>query len=180
MVARQFAQLGAGLLDADRIGHEVLRLPDVEAAARQRWGERIFGEDGRIDRKRLAGMVFRSADGERRYLEQITHPEIVRRLRQQAESLAAGGVRVAILDAALLVEAGLADGCQQLVFVECPREARLARAMTRGWTEEEFAAREEAQEPLDRKRERAHAILDNSGSPEQTRAQVEQLWARLD
>ena len=58
MVARQFAALGAGVLDADRAGHEVLRLPHVEAAARRRWGEAIFGPDGRIDRARLARIVF--------------------------------------------------------------------------------------------------------------------------
>ena len=50
MVARQFARLGAGVLDADQAGHEVLRLPHVEAAVRQRWGAAVFGADGRIDR----------------------------------------------------------------------------------------------------------------------------------
>jgi dephospho-CoA kinase len=182
MVARQFVQFGAGLLDADRIGHEVLRLPEVEAAARQRWGARVLGPDGRIDRTRLARVVFNAEpDGkrERRYLEEITHPEIARRLRQQAESMSAAGVKAAVLDAPLLLEAGLAEGCEKLVFVESPREARLARALTRGWSTEEFLVREDAQESLDRKRERADAILDNSGSPEQTRAQVEQFWASL-
>ncbi len=182
MVARQFVQLGAGLLDADRIGHEVLRLPEVEAAARQRWGARVLGPDGRIDRTRLARVVFNAEpDGkrERQYLEEITHPEITRRLRRQAESMSAAGVKAAVLDAPLLLEAGLAEGCDKLVFVESPREARLARALTRGWSTEEFWVREDVQESLDRKRERADAILDNSGSPEQTRAQVEQFWASL-
>jgi dephospho-CoA kinase len=182
MVARQLVELGAGLLDADCLGHEVLRLPEVEAAARQRWGDRVFGGDGRIDRARLARVVFATgpdAPRERRYLEQITHAEIVRRLRQQAAEMAASGLKVAVLDAALLLEAGLADSCEKLVFVESPPAARLARALTRGWTRENFLAREDAQESLDRKRARADAILDNSGSPEQTRAQVEQFWAAL-
>jgi dephospho-CoA kinase len=182
LVAQQFVQLGAGLLDADRVGHEVLRLPQVETTARARWGDEIFGDDGRIDRARLADVVFAvgpKGTPERKYLEELTHPEITRRLRQQAESLAAAGIQVAVLDAALLLEAGWADGCDKLVFVECPRLARLARAKARGWSEEEFAAREAAQESLDRKRQRADAIIDNSGPMERTQAQIEQFWASL-
>jgi dephospho-CoA kinase len=182
MVAQQFVQLGAGLLDADRIGHEVLQLPQVEAAAHKQWGESVFGPDGRIDRTRLAHIVFNpEPDGkrERRHLEEITHPEIARRLWQQAESMAAAGRKVAVFDAALLLEAGWTECCEKLVFVDSPREARLARALTRGWSKEEFLAREDAQESLDRKRERADAIIDNSAPPERTRAQVEQFWASL-
>ena len=182
MVARQFARLGAKLLDADQAGHEALRLPHVEAAARRRWGEAVFGPDGRIDRARLARLVFAAgAEGqrERTYLEQLTHPEITRLLKQQAEALAATETAVAVLDAALLLEAGWDKLCEKIVFVEAPREARLARARARGWGEEDFAAREGAQESLHRKRARADAIIDNSGSPERTQAQVEQFWASL-
>jgi dephospho-CoA kinase len=182
VVAQEFAALGAGVLDADRAGHEVLRLPHVEAAARQRWGDAIFGPDGRIDRARLARVVFGAgpeAEQERKYLEQLTHPEIGGLLKRQADAFEASGVKVAVLDAALLLEAGWDGMCEKTVFVESPRQSRLARALARGWTEEDFAAREGVQESLDRKRPRADVILDNSGSPERTRAQVEQLWASL-
>ncbi len=182
MVARQFARLGARVLDADQTGHEALRLPHVEAAVRRRWGEAVFALDGRIDRARLARIVFDpgpEAQKEREYLEQLTHPEIARLLKRQAEVLAAAGTALAVLDAALLVEAGWDQWCEKTVFVEAPRETRLARAMARGWDKEDFAAREDAQESLDRKRARADVMIDNSGSPEQTQAQVEQFWASL-
>jgi len=182
LVARQFARLGAGVLDADQTGHEVLRLPSIEAAVRHRWGEAVFGPDGRIDRARLARIVFAAgteAPRERESLEQLTHPEIARRLRQQAETLAAAGTALAVLDAALLMETGWDTWCEKLVFVEAPREARLARAVARGWSKEDFAAREAAQESLDRKRASADVMIDNSGSPERTQAQVEQFWASL-
>ena len=182
MVARQFARLGAGVLDADQAGHEALRLPHVEAAVRRRWGEAVFGPDGRIDRARLARIVFAAgpeAQRERKYLEQLTHPEIAGLLKQQAEALAAAGAAMAVLDAALLLEAGWDKCCEKMVFVEAPREARLARAMARGWDEEDFAAREGVQESLDRKRARADVMIDNSGSPAETQAQVEQCWASL-
>ncbi len=181
-VARQFAQLGAGVLDADQAGREALRLPQVEAAARRRWGETVFTPDGRIDRTRLAGVVFApgpEAQRERNYLEQLTHPEIAGLVRQQADALAAAGVKIAVLDAPLLVEAGWDDWCEKTVFVEAPPEERLRRAMARGWTKEDFAAREGAQESLDYKRAHADVIIDNAGPPERTQAQVEQFWTSL-
>ena len=182
MVARQFAMCGAGVLDADQAGHEALKLPRVETAARRRWGEYIFGAGGRIDRTKLARVVFAAgpeAEQERNHLEDLLHPEIAGLLRRQADALAAAGTKIAVLDAALLLEVGWGQSCEKTVFVESPREMRLSRALARGWTEEEFAAREGAQESLDRKRERADVIIDNSGPPERTQAQVERFWASL-
>ena len=182
LVARQLAQLGAGVLDADRAGHEVLRRPEIEAAARARWGPEVFGADGRIDRAKLAKIVFArgpEAAGERKYLEERTHPLIGRLLEEHADRLAGEGCPAAVLDAPLLLEAGWDRLCDTLVLVDAPRELRLARAVRRGWSEEDFVAREDAQESLDSKRAVADAIVDNSGSPEATRARVERMWHSL-
>jgi dephospho-CoA kinase len=182
LVARQFARLGAGVLDADRAGHQVLRLPRIEAAVRERWGEEVFGPDGHVDRSRLARLVFaQPPDGprERKHLERLTHPEIGRLLSQQAEALASSGTVAAVLDAPLLLEAGWDRLCRKLVFVDAPRQARLSRAIARGWSKEDFAAREEVQKSLDFKRRRADLVVDNSGSSEQTQAQVERFWQSL-
>jgi dephospho-CoA kinase len=182
MVAEQLASCGAKVINADLIGHEVLRKPAIEAAARKRWGEKVLGADGRIDRRRLAEMVFASSpDGlqDRAYLEELTHPEIVRIIKQQLESLARSAVEAAVLDAPLLWEAGLDKLCDKLVFVDLPPEVRLQRALARGWRKEDFAAREDAQKSLDFKRGRADVVIDNSGSPEQTQAQVRRLWQTL-
>ncbi len=179
LVSQMLVDLGAGWLDADRAGHEVLRMPHIEAAARQRWGERVFDADGRIDRPRLAEIVFAHPEqptAERRYLEQLTHDEIAVRLRQQADTLSEGGCVAAVLDAPLLLEAGWDKLCRWLVFVAAPRSQRLMRAVGRGWSEEGFSAREAAQESLDRKRGRADVTIDNSGSTAATRAQLEQFW----
>jgi len=182
LLARQLADLGAGVLDADRAGHEVLRLPQVEAAARERWGQTVFDAEGHVDRARLAKIVFADppeGPREREYLERLTHPEIGRLLKQQAEALAASGTLVAVLDAPLLLEAGWDKLCRTLIFVDAPRPVRLARAKTRGWTEEDFAAREGVQESLDFKRGRADVEVDNSGSPERTQARIERFWRSL-
>ena len=179
LVARQLGELGAGVLDADRAGHEVLRMPRVVAAARARWGEAILSPDGGVDRSRLAKIVFADApEGpqERDVLEQLTHPEIGRLLREQAAHLASDGFPVAVLDAPLLLESRWDQFCDVLVLVDSPWSLRLERAGERGWSEEDFAAREDAQETLEVKRERADVVVDNSGSPEATQAQVERLW----
>lgn len=182
MVAGLFERLGAGVIDADQLGHEALRLPQVEAAARERWGDEIFGSDNRIDRARLAKIVFApgiKGQTERTFLEQLTHPEIGRLARQRAEALAVDGRGIIVLDAALLTEAGWNEGCDKIVFVDAPRETRLARATARGWDEADFTAREAAQDSLERKRRHADVIIENSGSPEQAQAQVERFWASL-
>jgi dephospho-CoA kinase len=182
LVARQFAELGAGVLDGDRAGHEVLRQPEVEETARRRWGPEIFTAEGRIDRKALARIVFAptpDARHELSFLEQLTHPHIGDLLRCQAAEMAAHGVPLAILDAPVLFKAGWHQFCDKIVFVEAPEEIRRARARERGWSDADFAAREAAQESLNVKQERADTTVDNSGSPEATQAQVERLWHSL-
>ena len=181
LVSKQLADMGAVILNADRAGHEALRLPEIEAMARQRWGDAIFGNDGHIDRSQLAKIVFAPPpDGqrERKYLETLTHPEIGRRLAAQVEA-AKEVAPLAVLDAALLFEAGWDKLCDGTAFVDAPRAGRLARALQRGWTEEDFAAREAAQDTLESKRARADWIIDNSGSVEHTHAQVKCLWQSL-
>jgi dephospho-CoA kinase len=183
LVARAFEELGAAVLDADAAGHEVLRQDEVKRAVRSRWGKSVFGPEGEIDRAALAKIVFDPSPTGRdalQYLEQLTHPRIGQRLKQEAEALAAAGKHKAlVLDAPVMLEAGWHTLCSQIVFVDAPREVRLSRALARGWTEADFTAREAAQESLDVKRRHADVIIDNSGSAEFTQAQVRRLWHSL-
>ncbi len=183
LVARAFEELGAALLDGDRAGHEVLRMEEVRQAVRERWGEGVFEATGEVDRKGLAKIVFDPSPNGREaleYLEQLTHPRIGQLLSQEAQALvAAGRHKALVLDAPVMLEAGWHTLCNYLVFVDAPREARLARVLARGWTAADFTSREAAQESLDVKRGHADAIIDNSGSAESTRAQVQRLWHSL-
>jgi len=179
LVAEQFCRLGAGLLDGDRAGHEVLLLPEVEQLVRERWGNAVFAPDGHVDRKALGRIVFEPSDTGRReleYLEKITHPRIGDRLRQQAADLAAAGRSIAVLDAPVMLKAGWDTFCDHIVFVEAPEEVRRSRATARGWRQEDIAAREAVQEPLAIKRQHADFVIDNSGTRDQTSAQVDELW----
>jgi dephospho-CoA kinase len=181
-VAETFRELGAGVLDADRAGHEVLRIPAIRAAVGGRWGNEILAPDGEIDRKALAKIVFAPPpDGPRELaeLERITHPEIRKRLTAQAEQLSNQGVKVAILDAPVMLKSGWNSFCTAIAFVDCPEKERRARAMARGWTAEEFERREAAQEPIEVKRPHANFVLDNSGDVSYIRSQVERCWQSL-
>jgi dephospho-CoA kinase len=182
LVAWQLGELGAAVLDADRAGHEVLRDKEVEREARNRWGDEIFATDGHIDRPRLARIVFAPTDAGRRelaYLEQLTHPRIRERLHRELAELASAGQTVAVLDAPVMLKAGWTGFCDRMVFVDAPRETRLKRAAERGWSEEQLIQREAAQESIEVKRRSADTVIDNSGTPEQTLAQVVQFWKSL-
>jgi dephospho-CoA kinase len=179
-VAQTLVELGAGLLDADRAGHAVL---DADAEVRQalceRWGDAVVSADGGVDRKAIARRVFGkipAAATEREFLEGLLHPRIRERLEAEARNLAAAGRAAVVLDAPLLLEAGWKSFCDIVLFVDAPRESRLSRAQKRGWSESDFDMREAAQWPVERKREAADAVIDNSGTEGELRTAVHAFW----
>ena len=180
LVAKMLIELGAGVLDADRAGHAVLAEDvAVQDSLRKRWGESVFNRDGAVDRKAIARRVFAAGDAalaERRFLEKLVHPKIRDRLKTELSRLASEGHQIVVLDAALLFEADWATLCDLVVFVDSPRETRLKRALTRGWTESEFDSREAAQWPVDDKRLAADVVLANSGTEAELRAAVRDFW----
>lgn len=179
-VAREFEKLGAVTLNADRAGHEVLTEPAVIEALVARWGTSILNADGQIDRPSVAKIVFAPENAEElRFLERTTHPRIRVRLEHQLAELRQQHPPAVILDAALMVEAGWDTLCDTLLFVEVPFEFRLARAKTRGWSEEEFARREAAQLPVEAKKARAKLIIPNGGSTAELAAAVNQIWRKI-
>ena len=181
-VSGRLRSLGAAVLDADRVGHAVLREAEVRRAVQRRWGEAVLDGAGEIDRRKVAEIVFAAVPESRAeltFLEQLTHPLIGQRLQEQLAELHREGVRAAVLDAPVMLKAGWDRMCQRIVFVDAPRDVRLARARQRGWTEADFAAREAAQEPLETKRSRADVTIDNSLTRQHLFAQVDRFWQSL-
>lgn len=181
-VAREFERLGAARFDADRAAHEVLAGPDVRKLLVERWGREILDAEGSPDRAAIAARVFRPPpDGPRelQFLESVTHPRVAERLAEALRQAATAGRRVAVLDVPKLVEAGMHRACDHVVFVEAPVDVRRQRALARGWSQTEFAAREAAQESLEEKRRLADGVIDNGGPPSATRAQVERFWRQF-
>jgi dephospho-CoA kinase len=182
LVARMLVELGAGLLDADRAGHAVLAEDaEVRQLLRDQWGDSILSTGGVIDRAAVARRVFAEDEAgvaDRKFLEDLLHPRIRRRLLHLRDAYAAEGKPAVVLDAPLLLEAGWGPQCDRVIMVDAPRERRIERAKTRGWTETEFARREAAQWPADKKRRLADYVIQNSGTEAELRSGVHDFWAK--
>ena len=181
-VAQILSDLGAAVIDADRAGHQVLREPEVIAAVKARWGELVLDDKGQISRRAVARIVFAAGnEAERRFLEELTHPKIERLLNGALADAKAQQPppRAIVLDAALLFEAGWDKLCDKIVFVDAPRDVRLERAVVRGWSAEQFAAREAAQMPVGEKRSRADIVIRNARTLESLREVVRLTWHDL-
>ena len=180
LVTGLLARRGALIIDADRIGHQVLKTPEVKALIHDRWGDAVFDSDGEVNRRRLAAIVFDdspTAQVEREFLEKFTHPAIGQEIRAILNHASIEGVKLAVLDAPVMLEAGWDAVCDTLVYIDSPREIRCRRAMeSRGWKKEDFAAREAAQKSLEKKRSRADFVIDNSTCIDSVEQQVDRLW----
>ncbi|HTM53087.1 MAG TPA: dephospho-CoA kinase [Pirellulales bacterium] len=179
-IANEFKRHGAVVLSADDAAHEVLRFVEIKALARERWGDSIFGPDGEIDRPALAKIVFAPppvGEQEREFLEELTHPRIGQLLAERLEAIRGQkNVPAIVLDVPLLYETGWNKFCNVVVYVAAEESVRQARARCRGWSAEEVARREATQATLDVKRAAADFVIDNSGSLEVSRAQIDQFW----
>ena len=177
-VASCFEDLGASVLDADKIGHEVLCRSEVIAAICRQWPD-VQLVEGRIDRASLAEIVFDETNqSSLEILEAITHPHIGNEISKRLQELDSAGCAAAVLDASVLLKAGLQNQCDKIVFIDVDLDTRKRRAASRGWSEKELEKREGFQTPIDQKRKSATDMLDNSGSPEDTRKQVLELWKK--
>jgi dephospho-CoA kinase len=181
-VAALFRDLGAYHVDADEIAHDLLaaggRARDEVAA---RFGTEVVAADGSIDRKRLAAVVFSDpralAD-----LNAIVHPKVREEIARRVARHDAGldPAPIAIVDAALLVEAGSRRDLDALVVVTCRPETQVSRAVARGGlTEEEARARIAAQAPAAAKLEAADYVIDNDGPIEETARRTREVWTAL-
>jgi dephospho-CoA kinase len=178
-VGAALARRGAVVFNADEFGHAVLKESEVRDALVKRWGPGVLGKDGEISRPAVARIVFaRTPEGEqeREYLEQLVHPGIRRRIEAAIQALPETSIPAVVIDAALLLEAGWASVCTAIVFVDASREQRLARARTRGWSDDEFSRREAAQLPIEEKRRRASYVLENFGTLADLDAAVSRYW----
>ena len=183
-VAKMFADLGARITDADIIAHELYRPgQDVYQELVRHFGQEIVKPDGEIDRARLATAVF---DGGRvEELNKVVHPAVVRQQDQWMRELGAKDPSaVAIVEAALIFEAGVKDNFDKILVVTCKPEQKIARfAQRTGRAEEDARAeverRTKAQMSDEEKARGADFVIDNSTSVEETRHQVQRIYAEL-
>ena len=181
IVSRQLAELGCRLVDADILAREVVA-PGEPAwhAIVEEFGPEVARPDRQLDRKRLGALVF-ADPARRKVLEAITHPAIAARRETILEGLAAERFDgVVVLDVPLLIEVGGAARVDRVVLVYAEPEVQLARLMGRdGFDRGEAERRVASQMPLAEKVRHAHFVIDNSGTPEETAAQVRAVHAAL-
>ncbi|HEX9079934.1 MAG TPA: dephospho-CoA kinase [Desulfuromonadaceae bacterium] len=178
-VARLLEERGAVVIDADSLSREAVR-PGSDALEQitALFGPEILLADGSLDRKRLGRLVF-ADPARRRQLEAITHPAIRRLADERISRLAAGGERVVFYMAPLLIEAGATDRVGEIWVVTVRPEIQLERLMARDAIGREEAGRIIAsQMPLAEKERHGRVVIDNSGTPDDTRRIVAEIWER--
>jgi dephospho-CoA kinase len=179
-VAGMFTRLGARVIDADAVAHEVLRRPDIIAAVAARFGRSVLDDRGGVDRKRLGSAVF-ADPAEREWLNHLTHPPVRDEIRRHLAAPAAGGApALTIVDVPLLVESGEPRRYGPMILAYCPEEIQVERLMRRDCLNRAAALqRVRAQRPIDEKRAVADFIIDTSGPLADTFRQVRDVHARL-
>lgn len=180
-VGRALADLGCYLIEADKLGHEVM-MPGGEAydAIVQEFGREILDVEGRIDRRKLSGLVWHHPERLAK-LSSLVHPPVqAREEKRMAEIGRADPHAIAVVEAAILVETGRYKSFDRLIVVSCSREQQVERALERGsYTREEIVARLSRQLPMEEKLRVADYVIDTSGSKEATIEQVRKVYSSL-
>jgi dephospho-CoA kinase len=180
-VGRALVDLGCYLIEADKLGHEVM-LPGGEAYAAivQEFGPGVVDDSGRISRRKLSGIVWNNPERLEK-LSSLVHPPVQQREETQMAQIGQADPRaIVVVEAAILVETGRYKSFQRLIVVTCSAEQQLERALERGsYNKEEILARLSRQLPLEEKLRVADYVIDTSGSKEATLEQVRTVYGKL-
>jgi dephospho-CoA kinase len=193
VVGEMFVSLGAHLVQADRIAHSLMQPGEaVYNEVVRHFGREILNPDGSVNRAKLAEVAFgpaTDAEGQRasriEELNRIVHPVVIRSQDEWMHAISLQDPQgVAIVEAALLLEAGVANHFDRLIVVTCGAEQRVARFAARQKIAVEAARKEvvrrmAAQLPDEEKIKAADYVIDNSGSLDQTREETHQVWEKL-
>jgi dephospho-CoA kinase len=178
-IAGFLKELGAGVIDADKVGHEIFnRGTPCWQKMVETFGKDICDAEGNIDRKILARIVFKNRESILK-LNQITHPMILDEIRIRLKKLEDQGYDVAVVEAALLIEAGWAPYMDQIWLSLSPKDLTLKRLKNRGLNEDEAKARIAAQIPGETKIDQATVVINNNGSLSDLKERVVELWNSL-
>jgi len=180
-VAAMLSEQGACVVDADRLVHEITSPGRAEFdEVVSHFGPGILDDAGSIDRARLGRIVFEDAEA-RRALESILHPGVRAEAARRFENAAREwNCRIAVLDAALLVETGAYRDFHRLIVVRCERETQIGRLLERdGVSRKDAELRLAAQAPLEHKLAVADYVIDTEGPLEETRDQTARVYGEL-
>jgi dephospho-CoA kinase len=178
-VSAMLAELGAVIIDADKLAREVVErgTPGL-AAVVEAFGAELLTPDGGLDRPAMGAIVF-ADEAKRRTLEGIVHPLVFERI-VALEEAAPGADDVVVHDIPLLAESGRGDTFDAVIVVDVPDEIRIERMVRdRGWTREDAESRIAAQAPREDRLAIATHVIDNGGTRDELRARVAQVYDEL-
>jgi dephospho-CoA kinase len=179
-VARMFQELGAEVLDADRMAREAVAVGEPAwQELRRLYGPDFFNPDGTLNRSRLAQRVFADPE-ERRRLDGLIHPRVEAELQVRVADLERRGAPLVIVEVPLLFETGREGAFDRVIVVAAPEALQIRRLRGRdGRGQAEIRGILAAQWPLADKVARADYVVDNGGTRRQTRQQVKNIWREL-
>ena len=179
-VCRFFEDCGTWVLYADQLAHQVYtRGSPTYQKIVQRYGEDIIKEDGALNREKLAKILFNSAS-EKEWLEKEIHPATRLLIQKKIREAINQSPPLILVEAALHVETGYYKEFEGLIVVDINPEIQRERLIKRdGLSPEEAQTRIETQIPLKEKRKLADWVVDNSGTLEETKRQVDELYLEL-
>jgi dephospho-CoA kinase len=179
-VAGYMAELGAAVIDLDKAGHEVLKSGGgVFKRVVSAFGKEIIGAGGEIDRARLADIVFRDPEALAR-LNRITHPAIDKIIKERIGEYGRRGVKVVVLEAAAMLEAGKAGQADEIWVTTAPEAVVLKRLGTRsGYSREESRARLGAQFSSAERIKHADVVINTDCTLDELKKRVEAEWRKL-
>jgi len=179
-VSQFLAELGAVIIDADKIGHEVLK-PDSEVWREvvAAFGRQIITANGKINREKLGEIVFSNSEARAR-LNQIMHPRIYDMVKTRLEEYRRQGAGIVVLEAPLLLEAGWTSLVDEVWVTTASEATMLKRLRERtGLSEKESLARIRSQLPTEERVKHADAVIDTDCSLGELKVKVKELWQEL-
>lgn len=180
-VAGMLLEFGAEVIDADKLAHKALK-PDSSTYKKiiKEFGEKFLDDEGRINRRKLAKLVFSNKE-KLNLLNSIIHPYVIDKVKEKIyRTKQSNPNAIVIVDAPLLYEAGMQNMMDKIIVVLATKNKQIQRArQTTSLSEYEVKRRIKSQLPLSKKEKLANIVIENNGTLEDTRSQVKKMWKKI-
>ena len=174
-IAQVWRREGACVIEADKVGHELLREKEIKKEIKQAFGKKVFRSDGEVDRDKLAEIVFSNPE-KLKLLNSIMHPPMVRLIKERLENM---DCRVKVVEAAVLFEMGLDRMCDVIVLVICSRQEQVRRLVEKGFSLQQAELRVKAQRDYRELADRADFVILTDGSLQETERKALEIYREI-
>ncbi len=177
-VGKIFSELGAYVIDADKIVHTLLRRKDIKEKIREEFGD-VFDLKGEVDRKKLGKIVFKNHK-KKRILEKIIHPEVRKEIEKKIKDIKDKDPNsVVIVEVPLLIETGSYKDYDIVILVYAPEELQIDRLVKKGYSKDEAVRRIRSQLPIEQKIKYADIVIHNTGDLDKLKKEVVEVYKKL-